>query len=595
MDKYIVVHKNDELQTQIRTLLSQRDAHVIELIKEHEALSSDANDQEHLGECYVHYALYYSMIDMNYDQFIHYAELAKPYFDFTNHRRAAFFYGNIAYCYHTYSKLPEAQGCFLRAINAMEKIPDLSVAETKRLASHYYNLYILFGFTDIGTLDRRYIDRAFALNTSVNHKLGLSYNYSALAADYDRQGKYSEALEYTHKRIALSEELNDKPQLGLAYCMAGLLNAKLENRKIGLDYFAKAKAILNTIPSTQFEAGYYLEFAEAHLAMGDYNLAIDHFHKALDLYQSIDFTFNLSRIYRYLAKAYSKIGKPDEALSYQEKYSQTLLDNFKLDKLLAITAAQNELEHEQQVRETELLKQKNDEIEIYVQQLEQSNDELKQFAHAASHDLREPVRMIVSYTDLLEKSLKSNINAEQKEFFSYLKDGGKRINEMIAGILAFSKATSIQDEIYDTDLNEVLHIVKDNLKLALTTRSATLQAEHLPIVKGTNTLLIQLLQNLIANGVKYNKSEHPTIKISVERKGNHYQFCVSDNGIGIDDIYRDKVFDIFTRLQNREQYAGSGIGLAICKKIVERLGGKIWNRTNAVGGTDFIFTLLPGS
>ena len=590
-----MIQATDELQTQIRTLLSQRDAVVLDLIKKHEAFTHTSGHQEQIGESYVNYALYYSMVEMDYDKFFHYAEMAKPCFNLANHRRAAYYYGNIAYCFHTHSKLPESQGCFLRAIKAMEQITDLSVAETKRLASHYYNLYILFGFTDLGTLDRKYIERALELNESVNHKLGLSYNYSALAADLDKQEKFDEALNYTQKRITLSKELNDMPQLSLAYCMAGLLNAKLGNKEVGFEYFEKAKDILETISSVQYQAGYYLEYAEAHFALKEFEIAIDNFQKAHNLYISIDFTPNLSRIYRYLSKAYSSMGNTADALAYQEKYSQTLLDNFKLDKLLAIAAAQNELEHEQQERETSLLKQKNDEIEIYVQQLERSNDELKQFAHAASHDLREPVRMIVSYTDLLEKSLKANINEEQKEFFSYLKDGGKRINEMIAGILAFSKATSIQDDVYDTDLNEVLHSVKDNLKLALTTRNATLQSGQLPTVKGTTTLLIQLFQNLVSNGIKYNQTDSPIIKISVEKKGNHYQFCVSDNGIGIDDVYREKVFDIFTRLQNREQYSGSGIGLAICKKIVERLGGKISNRTNAIGGTDFIFTLLAGS
>jgi signal transduction histidine kinase len=583
-----------DLQNKIRLLLSQRDRSVLALIEQHRSLAEENDDQEHIGESHVNFALYYSLIEINYEKFTHYTEQAKKHFDLSDNRKAAYFYGNIAFCYQTHSKLPESQGYFLRAINCMEQLTDMSVAEIKRLASHYYNLYILFGFSDLGTLEKRYIDRALELNMSVDNKLGMSYCYSAIVGEYDRQGKIAEALDYALRRVKTVEELKDTYQLGLAYSGAGLMYAKLADPPHAFEYFDKAKSILFPTSPAQFQAGYHQELAETYLVFKQYEEAIDNFHKSITLYESIGSALNLSKIYRLLATAYKGLNDPAQALLYQEKYSQSLLDSFQLDKLLAATAIQHEYEQKQQEIETALLKQKNEEISMYVKQLEQSNDDLKQFAHAASHDLREPVRTIVSYANLLELSLKDKLNQEEKEYITYLKDGGRRINEMITGILAFSKVTNAQ-EVTEIDLNDIYLQVVENIKLSITAKKALIEHPQLPVVMGNSTLLIQLFQNLISNGIKYNESAVPMIKISYTlTESNMYLFCIADNGIGIEEKYKDEVFDIFTRLHNRELYQGTGIGLSICKKIVERMGGEIWNQPNALGGTDFLFT-LPAS
>ncbi len=586
-NKYIEI---SDLQNKVRLLLSQRNEGVFELIQEHNRLAEFNENHEHLGESYINFALYYCLVDVNLGKFLQYTEQAKPYFDLNNNRRAAYFYGNIAFGYQVHSQMPQSQSYFLKAINSMEQIPDLSIAEKKRLAAHYYNLYILFGFSDLGTLDKRYIDRALELNISIDNKLGISYCYSAIVGEYDRQSKIEEALQYSLRRIQIVEELNDPFQLCLAYCSAGLMYAKLADSTMAFSFFAKAYPILFPTGNPQFQAAYYMEIAEAYAETERYEEAITSYLEAIKLYELIGSNLNLSKIFRLLSKAYKVTGKLSEALLYQEKYSQSLLDNFKLDKLLAITATEHEYEQKQQEKETALLKQKNEEIETYVHQLEQSNDDLKQFAHAASHDLREPVRAIVSYSTLLEISLKGKLNPNEQEYISYLKDGGKRMYDMITGILAFSKVNSSQ-EATDIDLNPIYLQAVENIKLFIAAKNAVVECPRLPVVTGSRTLLIQLFQNLISNGIKYNESEIPEIRIAFHRIGEVYEFCVSDNGIGIDDKHKDDVFDMFTRLHNQEQYQGTGIGLSICRKIVERMGGRIRNQPNQTGGTDFIFTL----
>ncbi|MCW3125754.1 MAG: two-component sensor histidine kinase [Bacteroidetes bacterium] len=578
----------------IRELLRQREPKVKEIIESTLAVAESLHDIEKTGDLLVSYSNYYSLIKRDLSKCLEYAERAKAYFDMNIPRRASYYYGNLGINYHFFFKLPEAQAAYLTAIQHMEKIEDKSEAESNMLATIYYNLYILFSFTDLAILDRSYLDRALALYRKNNHAPGIIFCYGAIINDLEKQGKVEEAMEYSQARLKLAEETGNTLQTGLSSSTTGMLYAKLGDRKSSIKYFARAHEILFGKDIVSFHASYYDERARAHLALGEYEDAIKSFHKALEQYQSIEAaTLNLSKIYKLMAEAYEKAGKYAEAIAYERKHSQVLLDNFKVDKVLFMGVVQKDFEKEQQERETAMLKQKNEEIQLYVNQLEQSNEELKQFAHAASHDLREPVRMIVSYTELLEMSLKKQLNPEQQEFFTYLKEGGKRINEMISGILTFSKVHS-HDELTSVDLNVTMQRVKENLKMAMAAKNVHIECDKLPVVKSNSILMIQLFQNLISNAIKYNQSSKPIVKITAVREGGFYQFTVADNGIGIEDKYRESVFDMFSRLHNREQYSGSGIGLAICKKIVERMGGSIWNSANQDNGSDFIFT-LPAS
>ena len=577
----------------IRDMLRQRDPEVREYIEESLLLAQKSDEKEKTGELLVSMSNYYSLIKRDFDKCIDYIQMAKPYFDMDDSRRAGYYYGALGINYHFFYKLPEAQDAYLTSIQYMEEIEDLTEEEAQRLATIYYNLYILFSFTDLALLDRRYLDRAIELYKIYDHKPGLIFCYGAIINDLDKLGNISEAMEYAMIRLRLAEEIEDTLQIAFSSSTMGVLYAKMNDRETAMAYINRAKAIFEKANIVQFLSSFYDETAQAHLALGDYEEAITFFLEAIKLYNTLDSTLNLSKLYRLLSEAYEKAGKYQESLLYQRKYSQMLLDNFKIDKVLYMSAVQNEFERQQQDRETEMLKQKNEEIREYANQLEQSNEELKQFAHAASHDLREPVRMIVSYAELLEMSLKGQMNKEQLELFGYLKEGGKRINEMIAGILAFSKVNN-HNELTTVNLGEILQSVKNNLKIAITAKNAVIESETLPVVKTNSVLMIQLFQNLVSNAIKYNISERPHVRISYSQEGGFYRFKVSDNGIGIEERYREKVFDIFTRLQNRQNHSGSGIGLAICKKITDRLGGDILNQPNELGGTDFIFT-LPAS
>ena len=220
-----------------------------------------------------------------------------------------------------------------------------------------------------------------------------------------------------------------------------------------------------------------------------------------------------------------------------------------------------------------------------------SNKELEQFAYVASHDLQEPLRMVASYTTLLAKRYKGKLDTDADEFIGFAVDGAKRMQGLIQDLLSYSRVGSKGKEFAPTDCGAVLTKALTALQLAVEETAATITHDKLPTVIGDETQLGQLFQNLIGNGIKYRNGDAPQIHISCEQEDGRWRFSVRDNGIGIDPQYAERVFIIFQRLHTREKYPGTGIGLAVCKKIVERHGGKIWVESAPGQGSTFYFTL----
>lgn len=224
--------------------------------------------------------------------------------------------------------------------------------------------------------------------------------------------------------------------------------------------------------------------------------------------------------------------------------------------------------------------------------LVRSNRDLEQFAYVASHDLQEPLRMVTSYTQLLARRYKGQLSAEADEFIGFAVDGAMRMQALINALLAYSRVDSRGKPLVVCDLNAVLDHALDNLRLALEESGASLVRGNLPRVMGDPVQLMQLFQNLVGNAVKFRaKDRPPVVKIAAEKEGDLWRIRVSDNGIGIDSQYFDRIFVIFQRLHTKEEYPGTGIGLAMCKRIVERHGGTIEVSSTAGSGSIFTFTL----
>jgi PAS domain S-box-containing protein len=226
------------------------------------------------------------------------------------------------------------------------------------------------------------------------------------------------------------------------------------------------------------------------------------------------------------------------------------------------------------------------------QDLRNANEDLNQFAYSASHDLQEPLRILSVYSQLLERDYGSRMDGRAREYLGFLVDGSKRMQMLLRDLLAYIQvAGGTPGQSGMVDAASVVEMVKENLKKRIAESGATIVYDHLPQLRMEEIHLMQLLQNLIGNAIKYRSEAPPRIEVSAERAGSEWLFRVEDNGIGIPARYRSQVFGIFKRLHTREQYPGTGIGLAICQKIVERYGGKIWVDSEDRAGSIFCFKL----
>ncbi|MBP1927606.1 PAS domain S-box-containing protein [Methanolinea mesophila] len=228
------------------------------------------------------------------------------------------------------------------------------------------------------------------------------------------------------------------------------------------------------------------------------------------------------------------------------------------------------------------------------EELARSNEELERFAYVASHDLREPLRMVTSFSQLLQQRYQGKLDADADEFIDYVVEGGKRMDALVNDLLEFSRINSRARPLAPTDMNVVVEDALKSLSVSTKESGARIEVGYLPTVPVDRTQIAQVFQNLISNAIKFRGEDVPWIRIGATRKDEFWVFSVRDNGIGIDPDYAETIFEIFKRLHTKEQYPGTGIGLAISRRIVERHGGRIWVESDIGKGSTFAFTIPAG-
>jgi PAS domain S-box-containing protein len=245
------------------------------------------------------------------------------------------------------------------------------------------------------------------------------------------------------------------------------------------------------------------------------------------------------------------------------------------------------------IRDISVRKAAEEHLRQMVEELKRSNEELGQFAYIASHDLQEPLRMVASYTQLLSKRYTGRLDADADEFIAFAVDGASRMQQLIEDLLAFSRVATTGNPLLDTSSEFALEQALENLRWAIKDSGALVTHDPLPTVQADEMQLVQLFQNLIGNAIKYQDPGVPRVHVSAARDGTRsWIFSVKDNGLGIDPQYFERIFGMFQRLHKRDEFSGTGVGLAICKKIVERHGGALSVESELGKGSTFSFALV---
>jgi len=270
------------------------------------------------------------------------------------------------------------------------------------------------------------------------------------------------------------------------------------------------------------------------------------------------------------------------------------------DEIDAVIAAINMLaedfaERERQLRGAEALRSQAEAEQRRLTQhataLERSNAALNEFALVASHDLQEPLRLVAGYTELLQQRFSAQLGPDGARYLNFAADGARRMQQLIADLLAYCQVGAGSLALAEVDVRAIADSATRDLQASIAEAGGQVTVLELPRLRGDARQLHSLFLNLVGNAIKYRGSEPPRVEISAERKGNEYRFAVSDNGIGIEPRFARRVFDMFQRLHSRSKYAGTGVGLSLCRKVVEAHGGQIWVEPAKPRGSVFYFTL----
>jgi light-regulated signal transduction histidine kinase (bacteriophytochrome) len=255
-----------------------------------------------------------------------------------------------------------------------------------------------------------------------------------------------------------------------------------------------------------------------------------------------------------------------------------------------------ELAEAKEALEAEIAERKRakDELNRTIEQLQKSREDLSQFAYAASHDLQEPLRAVRGFVELLQRSYQGKLDATADEYIAFAVDGAARMQRMIDDLLSLSRVATHGKPFEPVDCNRALDQAMAKLETAITQHSATVTRDPLPTVTADPRQLVQLFGSLVDNAIKFRSDQPPRVHVSARRAGQEWVFSVRDNGIGIDPKYAERIFIIFRRLHEPEKYPGTGAGLALAKRIVERHGGRIWVESEPGKGATFCFTIPSG-
>ena len=453
-----------------------------------------------------------------------------------------------------------------------------------------------------------YNNKALELAKKIQYDSGIAYTLSNIGLSYLKMGNCAEAETSILASIKIKEKLKDPwGIMGSKFALVQVYRECSKDSKV-LPVLQDALEMSKKVGSKSREMAAYEEFI-SYYDNKDTNLAYHYTKKYIALKDTV-----------LNEKTLEEMGQSRERYELEKKEHEILMlkaenkilninkENQRLYGLLFAVSIIfllitifwffSRIKMHRRINEmleskNDLLNLKNEEIRVKNKQLEHSNEDLAQFAYVASHDLKEPLRMIHSYTTLIERRYNDKLDESGKEFMHYIVDAVDRMKNLLDDLLDYSR--SGKQEMPDTLISvaDMMIVVEANLKGQIEDNKGSLivRNENLPSILAHKSQLMQLLQNLVSNGMKFRGERDPIIIIDCVKKNDQFIFSVKDNGIGISKTNQEKVFEMFRRLHTREEYAGTGIGLATCKKIVSNMGGDIWVESEEGVGSTFFFAV----
>ncbi|MCU0346919.1 MAG: ATP-binding protein [Saprospiraceae bacterium] len=410
------------------------------------------------------------------------------------------------------------------------------------------------------------------------------------------------ALDFFENAHRLSQEHDFKDLLAYSLAQLSRTNITLEQFEAATEHANLAQALFDEHSLVNGKQINMLNLAGIAFHEKRCHAAVELAMQAAELSQLLKDDTAEIKAYKLLAKIFKQKGMFEQAFEYQERYSKIQEDFAKLQRTRhnldmeirhAIREKQKEIEllTKENEYQSQLI-EKSDRIAKQNEELLRANDDLRQFAYIASHDLKEPLRMIGSFTQVIHKLAKPHLKYEDHEYFKYVGEGVRRMNDLLDGLLRYSTINQSQEEFTDVEINEVVTLSMANLKIRIIETEAVIETGNLPVLRGTQHLYVQLFQNLFANAIKFvQPGKQPYIKVTAEETPDANTIHVTDNGIGISEENQAKIFEIFKRLHHKSEYEGTGIGLAICQKIAKRLGGTIQVKSALGQGATFSLVL----
>lgn len=470
------------------------------------------------------------------------------------------------------------------AIESFRKIePDNKEAELLS-ATCLQNLGILHRINNFEEFDSKNIEIAKKIYQKYNQYSGIASCYDLYAAYYGNLNKHQKANEYLIKSLNVTKKYGTIQTLAICYNNLATSYAELNQFDKAFEYHKESYKIRKKINNPYSIATHHMHLALTYQLHKEYKKAILHNKKAESFYEKYGYNSELLDIYKGLYLNYNILKNYKNANTYMLKYIEISKIVFKFDKASALYNAKLNFTLQEKEKEAHLLKEKNKEFESI-------NEELKQFTYITSHDLKEPIRSLNNYVQLLIRSFKTDINPQQKEYLNYIELFSSRIFALIKDL---NQYIQVQEpvEVGQVDLNKTIQVLKDNLSLLIKERNVVIKSSKLPEIKAPESHMHDLFLNLVQNAIKYNKSKTPKIKIDSFTSNKEIIISVNDNGIGIPKKNQVEIFEVFKRLHAKTDYEGTGIGLAICKKIVEQNNGRIWVESEENKGSTFFISFL---